>query len=162
MNRRMFLSRWGQVFAVTELATKTLAGNHMPGDSHSRPLSFSNDWIESLLISTFRDVPVEDAIVVNLSTTALRYRAGGDEGTISPWKSVMLRHCTITSGERAALLLIHQRTNLGGLVLSWEWYGQRNSQFPRKTPLYISSQDEIGETQLDPLSAFTRETLGLS
>lgn len=162
MNRRMFLSRCGQAFAVTGLASKILTETHMPGNNQSRPLSFSNDWIESLLLTTFRDVPVEDAIVVNLSTTGLRYRAGGDEGTIPPWKSLMLRHCTITSGERAALLQGHKRTNLGGLALSWDWYGRRNSQFPRKTPLYISAQDEIGDVQLDPVSAFSRETSGLS
>jgi len=162
MNRRVFLSCCGQVFATTGLASRIFAETHMPENTQSRRLSFSNDWIESLLLTNFHDVPVEDAIVVNLSTTELHYRAGGDEGRILPWKSVSLRHCTITNGERAALLLVHQRTNLGGLVLSWDWYGQRNSQFPRKTPLYISSQDEIGDAQLDPLSAFRRETSGLS
>jgi len=130
----------------------------MTGDNPHRPLSFSNDWIESLLITDIRDMPVEDSIVVNLSTTSLHYQAGGDEGTIHPWKSTMLRKCRIASGERAALFHVRQRTNLGGVALAWEWYGQRNPQFSRKTPLYISSQDGIGDVQLDPISTFTRES----
>jgi hypothetical protein len=131
------------------------ADNKMTEDNERRPLSFSNDWIESVLLTNFRDVPVEDAIVVNLSTTPLHYQAGGDEGTIHSWKAVMLRQCTIVRGERAALFRVRQRTNLGGVALAWEWYGQRNAQFPRKTPLYISSQDEVGDVDLDPMSAFT-------
>jgi hypothetical protein len=160
MNRRMFLSRCGHLFAVTGLASRMFAESDMPAENQRRALSFSNDWIESLLVTGLRDMPVQDAIVVNLSTTLLRYRAGTDDGTIPPWKSAMLRHCTIASGERAALLHIRQRTNLGGLALSWEWYGQRNSQFPRQTPLYISSQDDIGDVSLDPVSAFMHETSG--
>jgi len=153
----MFLSRCGQLVAVTGLASRMFAENDMPGENQCRPLSFSDDWIESVLLTNFHDVPVEDAIVVNLSTTPLRYQAGGDEDTISPWKSTMLRHCKIASGERAALFHVRQRTNLGGVALAWQWYGTRNPQFPRRTPLYISSQDEIGDVQLDPISAFTRD-----
>ena len=44
----------------------------MPESNQHRPLSFSNDWIESVLVGAVRDMPVEDAIVVNLSTTAAR------------------------------------------------------------------------------------------
>ncbi|HXY13384.1 MAG TPA: hypothetical protein VEI26_02670 [Terriglobales bacterium] len=160
MNRRRFLSHSSRLLVAAGLAPRVFAESPMPEPNQRRPLSFSNDWIESLLITNFRDMAVEDAIVVNLSTTALRYQAGGDEATIPAWKSTMLRHCRIASGERAALLHIRQRTNLGGLALAWEWYGQRNPQFPRKTPLYISSQDEVGEVQLDPLSAFTHEASG--
>lgn len=130
----------------------------MPEYNQRRSLSFSNDWIEGLLVSAVRELPVEDAIVVNLSTTPVHYRAGGDHGTIIPWKSAMLRHCMIESSETAALLHVRQRTNLGGVALGWDWYGHRNPQFPRGTPLYISSQDEIGDVQFDPLTTFTHET----
>ena len=77
-----------------------------------------------------RDMPVEDAIVVNLSTTPLLYRAGGDRGTILPWKSAILRHCTLESGDAAALLHARQRTNLGGVALGWDWFGHRFPTFP--------------------------------
>jgi hypothetical protein len=66
----------------------------------------------------------------------------------------MLRNCTIESAESAALLRVRQRTNLGGVALGWEWYGHRNAQFPRGTPLYISLQDDIGDIELDPMAAF--------
>ena len=60
--------------------------------------------------------------------------------------------------ESAALLHVRQRTDLGGVALTWDWYGQRNPQFPRGTPLYISSQDDLGEVHLDPYADFTRKS----
>jgi len=160
MNRRTFLSQSSQLLVATGLAPRLFGENSMPEYNQRRPLSFSNDWIESVLVSAIRDMDVEDAIVVNLSTTALRYRAGGEHGTIQPWKSSVLRHCTIENAESAALLHVRQRTNLGGVALGWEWYGHRNPQFPRGTPLYISSQDDIGSVELDPLAAFNHAVAG--
>lgn len=122
-----------------------------------RSLSFSNDWIESIVVSAAHDLPVEDAIVVNLSPIVLRYSVAKDRGRIPPWKSAMLRQCTIESAEAVALLCVRRRMNIGGIALGWELYGQRNSQFPRGTPLYISPQDEIGDVQLDPEIAFAHE-----
>ena len=158
MNRRTFLSQSCQLFAVAGLAPRMFGENPMPEFNQRRSLSFSNDWIESVLVSAVREMPVEDAIVVNLSTTARHYRAGADRGIILPWKSAMLRHCMIESAEAAALLHVRQRTNLGGVALGWEWYGRRNAQFPRGTPLYISPQDDIGNIDLDPLVAFSHRT----
>jgi hypothetical protein len=158
MNRRTFLSQSCQWFAVAGLAPSMFGENPMPELNQRRSLPFSNDWIESVLVSAAREMPLEDAIVVNLSTTALHYRAGSNQGTVLPWRSAMLRNCTIESAESAALLHVRQRTNLGGVVLGWEWYGLRNAQFPRGTPLYISSQDDIGNIELDPLIAFSHAT----
>ena len=143
--------------ALARFAPKTLANTAMPESNQSRRLSFSNDWIESVFISGAHDVPVENAIVVNLSTAPLRYSAGANRGTILPWRSTMLRQCKLEQAESVAILQAKQRTNLGGVALGWEWYGQRNPQFPRSTPLYISSQDDLGDVQLDPIAEFTRE-----
>jgi hypothetical protein len=159
MNRRTFLLQSGQLLAVAGLAPSMFGENPMPELNQRRPLSFSNDWIESVLVTAVRDMLLQDAVVVNLSTAALHYRAGGDHGIILPWKSAVLRNCTIESAESAALLHLRQRTNLGGVALGWEWYGQRNTQFPRGTPLYISPQDDIGEIELDPMAAFGHMTL---
>lgn len=159
MNRRTFLSRSCQSFVAAGLAAlNVLRENPMPEYNQHRPLSFSNDWIESVLVSGAHHMPVEDAIVVNLSSANSHYLAGGDRGTIAPWKSTVLRNCTIESAELAALLRVRQRTNLGGVALAWEWYGRRNAQFPRETPLYISSQDDIGDVELDPLAIFGHAT----
>ncbi len=158
MDRRTFLSQSSQWLVAAGLAPRLFGENLMPENNQRRSLSFSNDWIESVLMSTVRNVEVEDAIVVNVSTTALRYRAGEDHATILPWKSTMLRNCTIESAESAALLRVRQRTNLGGVALGWEWYGHRNAQFPRGTPLYISLQDDIGDIELDPMAAFGHTT----
>jgi hypothetical protein len=160
MNRRTFLSHSSSLLLTAGRAPKIFADNPMSESNQQRPLSFSIDWIEGVLASSAREMPVEDAIVVNLSTSALRYRVGGNHGTIHPWKSTILRHCTIESGERAALLHVRQRTNIGGVALGWEWYGHRNPQFSRATPLYISSQDDIGDVELDPISAFAHQNAG--
>lgn len=157
MNRRKFLSYSARSLIMAGVAPRLFAENNMADSNQRRPLSFSNDWIESTLLSAIRDMPVEEAIVVNLSNTVLNYRVGADHGTIPPWKSSTLRGFTIESGEKAALLHVRQRTNLGGVALHWDWYGQRNSQFSRTTPLYISSQDEIGEVEFDPIATFTHE-----
>ena len=157
MDRRTFLSHSGQLFVAAKLAPSMFAENRMPESNTRRSLSFSNDWIESVFVGAVHDTPVEDAIVVNLSTNALHYKAGGDRGTILPWKSTILRHCTLESGDAAALLHVRQRANLGGVALGWEWFGHRFPTFPRGTPLYISSQDDLGEIQFDPIEAFTQQ-----
>lgn len=154
MNRRKFLWHSGQLCVAARLATRILTGNVVAEKKQRRALSFSNDWIESVLVTGIEEIRVEDAVVVNLSTTPLHYTAGDNQGNIAPWKSTMLRHCMLNTGEAAALLHVRQRTNLGGIGLHWDWYGRRNAQFPRGTPLYISSQDDIGEIQLDCLAAF--------
>src|SRR5208282_4042744 len=164
MDRRTFLSRSGQLLVLTEFLPNVLVENPMsektPGNNQRRNLSFSNDWIESVLVTSAREMAVEDAIVVNLSTSPLQYSAGKNQGSILPWKSTMLRGCTIDRADAAALLHVRQRTNLGGVALGWDWYGHRNPEYPRGTPLYISSEDDIGEVQFDPILAFTftRET----
>lgn len=116
-----------------------------------------------MLVSPAREMPVGDAIVVNLSPSVLRYKAVEDprgmHGTIPPWKSAMLRQCIIESGEIAALFRVRQRMNLGGVALLWNWYGHRDPQFSRTTPLYVSSQDDVGEIQLDPLYTFDKQQL---
>ena len=154
MDRRSFLSHSGQLLVATGLAPRMFSENPMPEYNQSRPLSFSNDWIESLLVTAARDLPVDDAIVVNLSTTPLLFNAGAERGTVLPWKSAVLRHCTVKSCDSLALLHVRQRANLGGVALGWDWYGRRIPEYPRGTPLYISSQDEIGDVQLDPFAAF--------
>src|SRR2546422_11299743 len=124
MDRRTFLSHSGRMLLAAGLAPWMFAENRMSESNQRRPLSFSNDWIESVLVRAVREMPVEDAIVVNLSTTAMHYRVGGDHGAILPWKSTILRHCTIESGERVALLHVRQRTNIVGVALGWDWYGR--------------------------------------
>jgi hypothetical protein len=155
MNRRSLLLWSGRLLVVAGLAPKISAGNQMPEDNQSRSLSFSNGWIESTVVTAVREMPVEEAIVVNVSATTLNYRASADHGVILPWKSSTLRHCTIETADKAALLHVRQRTNLGGVALHWDSYGKRDSQFPRTTPLYISSQDELGDVQFDPIALFT-------
>ncbi len=158
MDRRIFLSHSGWLLLLAQLAPRMFAENPMPGNNQHRNLSFSNDWITSALVTGAAEVPVEESIAVNLSSTPLQYTAGQDRGFIAPWKSTMLRHCKLERVEGVALLHVRRRTDLGGVALTWDWYGQRNSQFPRGTPLYISSQDDLGEVQLDPFATFAHST----
>ena len=125
----------------------------MPEYNQTRLLSFSNDWIESRIVTAARNLPVDDAIVVNLTAAPLLFISGQDHGNVPPWKSTLLRNCTVKSCDMLALLHVRQRTNLGGVAISWDWYGRRMPQFPRGTPLYISSQDDLGEIQFDPFAS---------
>lgn len=154
MNRRTFLSHSSRLLLAAGITAKIARANLPPQTNQQRALSFSNEWIESRLVSGIHEMPVEDAIVVNLSPTVLRYIGGENQGTIAPWKSTMLRRCTLVEGTMAALLHVRKRTNLGAVALDWEWYGRRNPQFPRSTPLYISTQDDIGDIEFDPLAIF--------
>src|SRR3974390_1511278 len=129
MDRRTFLSQSSQFLALAQLAPKLIAETSMPDHNQRRNLSFSNDWIESSLGTAAQGLHVDEAIVVNLSTAPTRFSAGNNWGTIAPWKSTILRDCTLESGERVAFLHVMQRTNLGGLALKWEWYGQKNPGF---------------------------------
>jgi hypothetical protein len=157
MDRRIFLSHSGQLLVLSQFVPRIFAENSMPETNQRRNLSFSNEWIESILVTSVRDLPVEDAIVVNLSTSPVEFTAGQNRGTIPPWKSTNLRHCVLKRGEAVALLQVRQRLNLGGVALGWEWYGHRYPQYPRGTPLYISSQDDVGEVQFDPVSLFAHD-----
>jgi hypothetical protein len=129
--------------------------NASPEYNQRRSLTFSNNWIDGTLIRAVKDFAVENEIVVNLSTSALYYNTQGTHGTIPPWKSTILRRCTLEKGEMAALVHVGKRLNLGGVALDWEWYGRRNSEFPRGVPLYISAQDDIGDVEFDPLAVFS-------
>ena len=155
MNRRMFLLQSRPVARGRALSLPGCSrDNPMPEFNQHRALSFSNEWIESTLVTAVRDMPVEDAIVVNLSTAACA--TGLEEITerFSPGNRRSSGIARSRAAKSAALLHLRQRTNLGGVALGWEWYGQRNPQFPRGTPLYISPQDDIGDVELDPMTAF--------
>src|ERR1700757_879346 len=89
MDRRTFLLQSGQLLAVAGLAPSMFGENPMPELNQHRPLRFSNDWIECTVVTAVRDKLLEDAVVVNLSTTALHYRAGRADGIILPRKSTI-------------------------------------------------------------------------
>lgn len=162
MNRRRFVSCSASMLALAGLAPGMLAENQASESNQQRTLSFSNEWIESTLVSRVRELPIEDAIVVNLSAAPLTYKSGADRWTMAPWKSSLVRHCSIERAERVALLHVKQRTNLGAVALKWDWYGKRNDQFSRTTPLYISSQDDIGDVEFDPMAVFEHQSATLS
>src|SRR5438874_12015617 len=108
MDRREFLSHSARLLVTAGLSPKMFAENRIPESNQRRPLSFSNDWIESVLVTAVREMPVVDASVVNLSSTAMHYRVCGDHGVILPWKSPILRRCTIEYGETAGFLSVRQ------------------------------------------------------
>ena len=121
-----------------------------------RMLAFADDFITAELLENARDIPVEDAITVNLSPRPMV--TGNDHPAIVPaWKSTWLRGGVIRSGERVALIKVRRETNLGGCVFrGWDWLGSRIKSFPRDTPLYISAFDTVGTVSTDPL-VFTNE-----
>lgn len=119
-------------------------------------LSFSDEAIEAMVGEDLRDVAVEDGVVVNLSDEPLITDATVP-GMVPAWKSTCLRGGVIGQAKRAAVLRIHNTTNLGRVVFhGWDWLGNRVKSFPRDTPLYISPQDTVGRLRLDP-HVFTNE-----
>lgn len=121
-----------------------------------RDLSFADDFIEAKVGENLADLYVDDAIVINLSTEPMI--TGGDvPAIVPPWKSTWLKGGRILSADRAAIIRIRKKTNLGGVGLrGWEWLGDRIRTFPRDTPLYISPQDSVGKVKVDPF-VFTNE-----
>jgi len=158
MNRRRFLSHSSRLLLAAGVARTAFGTSVTQDDNRRRTLSFSNEWIESVLVSNVRELPVDDAIVVNLSPNVLHYKGGENQGTIPSWKSTTLRGCTLVEGTMAALLHVRKRTNLGAVALGWDWYGRRNPQFSCTTTLYISSQDDIGDIEFDPLTTFAKQS----
>ncbi|MCC6306636.1 MAG: hypothetical protein IT545_15775 [Rhodobacteraceae bacterium] len=121
-----------------------------------RPLAFADDFIHAELVEDAVDLAVADAIVVNLSPRPMV--TGDDYPAIVPaWKSTWLRGGTLRQAERAAMIRVRQRVNLGGCGLrGWDWLGHRIRSFPRDTPLYISAFDHAGTVTTDP-RVFTNE-----
>lgn len=121
-----------------------------------RKLEFADEFIYAELVEDAQNFSVDDAVVVNLSPRPMV------TGTLHPaivpaWKSTCLKTGTIQSAERAALIKVRQKTNLGGCGLrGWDWLGNRIKSFPRDTPLYISQFDRVGEITTDP-RVFTNE-----
>jgi len=73
--------------------------NPMPDYNQSCSLSFSNDWIESLLVTAPRDLPVNDAIVVNLSTSPIIYAAGAHVDSALPHRYLLILNLWYTPEE---------------------------------------------------------------
>lgn len=122
----------------------------------TRALAFADDFIHAELVENPQNFIVDDAVVVNLSPQPMV--TGGVHPAIVPaWKSTWLKGGTISEGERAALVKVNRKTNLGGCVFrGWEWLGNRIKSFPRDTPLYISPFDNVGIVRTDPF-VFTNE-----
>lgn len=121
-----------------------------------RDLSFADQFISATLVENASDYPVEDGVVVNLSASPM-VTGTFDPAIVPAWKSTVLTGGTIKSAERVAIIKVRQATNLGGVMFrGWDWLGNRIKSFPRDTPLFISSQDEIGTVELDP-RVFTNE-----
>jgi hypothetical protein len=123
--------------------------------NETRRLSFSNSWVACTLVESVQDLSIDNAIVVNLHTQPASYQAGEFCGTILPFQSRQLKGCTITTAERLGVFAPITTENLGGLALTWDWFGDRYSGFNREAPLYISPQEEVAEIQFNPAELFS-------
>jgi hypothetical protein len=118
--------------------------------NQERPLAFADQFIQARIVENAEDFRVNGGVVVNLSNDFLVV-ADSVPTIVPPWKSTILRDSMIGKAERAAIIDVHSKTNIGGLVFGeWEWFGNRLAKFPRTTPLYISKYDTVGEVAADP------------
>ena len=124
--------------------------------NQTRDLAFADDFIIAKLVENVADYEVSDAVVVNISPSAMV--TGDDHPAIVPaWKSTWLKGGRIRSADRAVIVKVVRPTNLGGCMFrGWDWLGNRIRSFPRDTPLFISAQDEVGRVSVDP-RVFTNE-----
>ncbi|MGO1074975.1 hypothetical protein [Inquilinus sp. CA228] len=121
-----------------------------------RDLAFADQFISAKLVENVTDFEVADAVVVNVSPSAMT--TGHEHPAVVPaWKSTWLKGGVIRSAERAAVIKVTNATKLGGCMFrGWDWLGNRIRSFPRDTPLFISAQDEVGTVSVDPM-VFTNE-----
>ncbi len=115
----------------------------------ARPLAFDGHFVKARLVEAVRDQR-ETGVVTNLSNEPLF--VGGDVlSVVPPWKSTILRDGIIAQAERVSIVDVPESINLGGLVFDgWDWFGNRMAEFPRKTPLYISAHDRVGDVVVNP------------
>jgi hypothetical protein len=126
----------------------------MADNNKSHVLSFSSPWLSTFLAASAPIVEIDDAIVVNLSTRKVKYEAGLYRASIAPFQSKSLRECVMIEAENVLICKPQQRENLGGLAREWVWYGDKDPIFDRRTPLYVSTQEEIGEVEFHPGEIF--------
>jgi hypothetical protein len=118
--------------------------------NRERALAFSDQFIKAQLVEDARDFHVDSGVVINLSNEPLLV-ADSVPTVVPAWKSTVLKNGVIGKAERAAVVDVRDRTNIGGIVFGeWDWFGNRFAKFPRTTPLYISKYDVVGEVTADP------------
>jgi hypothetical protein len=126
----------------------------MASSNDVRPLSFSNPWIRCTLIEPVENAVIEDAVVVNLSTTPASYQAGGFLSAIAPFQSKQLKRCIVPAAERIAVFDLQESENLGGLALAWKWFGSVYTSFNPEAPLYISPLEDVADVHFNPRDLF--------
>jgi len=118
--------------------------------NRKRDLAIADHFIQARVVENAKDFGVRSGVVINLSNDPLVV-ADSIPTIVPPWKSTVLRDGTIGQAERAAIIDVPCKTNIGGLVFGgWEWFGNRLAKFPRTTPLYISKYDTVGIAVVDP------------
>ncbi|WP_292501696.1 hypothetical protein [Mesorhizobium sp.] len=96
--------------------------------NQTRDLSFADDFIFAKLVEDVHDYPVEDAVVVNVSPSAM---ITGDEhpAIVPAWKSTWLKGGQIKSAEREGAKSHQSRgVHVPRLGLAW----QSNQEFPTR------------------------------
>ncbi|MDX3973824.1 hypothetical protein [Shinella sp.] len=121
----------------------------MTENNRTRPLAFDGTFVKAHMVEDARDYRTT-GVVTNLSGKPM-YIAGDPIGVIPAWRSTILRDGVILIGDRASIVHVPGDINLGGIALDdWEWLGLSKPDFPRRTPLYISAKDIIGQVELNP------------
>lgn len=121
----------------------------MSTENRTRPLAFEGQFVKARLVENVRNLVVT-GVVTNLSARPM-HLGGEVPGVIPPWKSTTLKEALILSADLVSVISVPDGTNLGGVMFDgWDWFGDRMAEFPRKTPLFISAKDIVGEVTLNP------------
>jgi len=121
----------------------------MTQENRTRPLAFDGHFVKAHMVENARNYRTT-GVVTNLSATPM-YIAGDPIGVIPAWRSTVLKDAVIISADRASIVHVPGDINLGGIALDdWQWLGASKPDFPRRSPLYISAKDIIGDVELNP------------
>ncbi|MEL7036653.1 MAG: DUF6209 family protein [Cyanobacteria bacterium J06592_8] len=115
-------------------------------------IAFSDKYIKTTHLTNAENYYIKNrTIVVNLGNEKA-YVAENPEKYLSPRTSTILQDITIKSGDSLLLLEITNFINIGGIILEdgWDLYGNIDSGFSKKDPLWKSTQFEIGTVEFDP------------
>ena len=106
-------------------------------------------WTRNL-IDGERTQLTDESIVVYLLPSGFVIQGDAARAT-APWNSTIRRNTTVEVRDRFAALRIREPNGIAIKCLSsWKKLGDVIENYPKSTPLYISSQDTVGATQFDP------------
>lgn len=128
-----------------------------------KPLGFSGPHIDAKFVEEVRNYPIQGPTIVINPHISNAYGGEPPKTLIPPLSSTILRETRIEQAASLILLEVREATNIGNIILEpgWDLYGKilgnpprscttAELQYPTNTPLWRSSQENVGLIEWDP------------